>query len=411
MRNTQHMPDEDLSKLKIIKTAAGARPARRKKLIFRISLVFAVIVAVFMYFTGIFTPAVEVEIATISQVYPYQALTLLNASGYVVAQRKAAVAAKTTSSLEWLGVEEGSRVRKGEVIARLEGKDVVAARQQAAANLKVAAANLNQAKAELHDATLAYKRQKELLEEGIVAKADFDAAEARYKKATAGVAGGESAVKASMAALREADVAVEYTLIRAPFDAVVLTKNADVGDIITPLGAAANAKASVVTIADMGSLQVEADVSESNLEKIRVGQPCEISLDALPDDRFRGKVHMIVPTADRSKATVMVKVRFVDVDRRVLPEMSAMVAFLSHAVPEAERKPRTAVNPAAVTNRKGKKVVFLLKGDRVVETPVTTGAVIGDFLEITGGAKAGDKVVLKPLDKLKDGSKVKIAEK
>ncbi len=134
-------------------------------------------------------------------------------------------------------------------------------------------------------------------------------------------------------------MAVEYTLIRAPFDAVVLTKNADVGDIVTPFGAAANAKAAVVTIADMGSLQVEVDVSESNIEKVKKGQPCEIQLDALPEARFRGAVHMIVPTADRSKATVLVKVRFLDKDPRILPEMSAKVAFLERPV-AAEKRSR-----------------------------------------------------------------------
>ena len=140
--------------------------------------------------------------------------------------------------------------------------------------------------------------------------------------------------------MEAAKVAVEYTQIRAPFDAVVLTKNADVGDIVTPIGAAANAKAAVVTIADMDSLRVEADVSESNLEKVKVGQPCEIQLDALPETRFPGQVHMIVPTADRSKATVMVKVRFLDPDPRILPEMSAKVAFLSRSVnPEEQRSP------------------------------------------------------------------------
>ena len=146
-------------------------------------------------------------------------------------------------------------------------------------------------------------------------------------------------MKASNAALEGANVAIEYTLIRAPFDAIVLTKNADIGDIVTPIGAAANAKAAVVTIADMNSLEVEADVSESNLSQIRVGQPCEIQLDALPQARFRGAVHMIVPTADRSKATVMVKVRFVDKDPRILPEMSAKVAFLSRPVKQKTRNP------------------------------------------------------------------------
>ncbi len=404
------MPDEDLSKLKIDKSAVVRRPARRKKLIWRLALVLVAIVVAYLFFTGRLTPAVEVEVATVSEVYPYQAYTLLNASGYVVAQRKAAVAAKTTSSLEWLGVEEGSRVRKGEVIARLEGKDVSAARREAAANLKVSEANLNQAKAELHDAKLAFVRERELVREGIVAQADFDAADARYRKAKAGVAGGESAVKAARAALQAADVAVDYTLIKAPFDAVVLTKNADVGDIVTPLGAAANAKASVVTIADPGSLQVEADVSESNLEMVSEGQPCEISLDALPEERFRGAVHMIVPTADRTKATVLVKVRFIDRDKRILPEMSAMVAFLSKRVPDNQRKPKTAVSPDTIATRGGRKVVFLLKGNHVIQTPVVTGGKIGNFVEITSGVKAGDKVVAKPSEKLKDGSKVKVAE-
>ena len=405
------MPDEDLSKLKIDKTPISARAGGRRKLLFRAAVVSAVILAVILYLAGVFSPSVEVDLVTVSQVYPYQSYTVLNASGYVVAQRKAAVASKTTSRLEWLGVEEGDRVRRGEVIARLEGEDVAAVRQQASANLNVSKENLNQSRAELHDAALSFNRQTDLVKQGVVARADFDAAEARYRKAKAAVAAGESSVSAARAALREAEVAIEYTQIRAPFDAVVLTKNADVGDIITPLGAAANARASVVTIADMGSLQVEADVSESNLGKIRVEQPCEISLDAFPEDRFRGVVHMIVPTADRSKATVLVKVRFVDTDHRVLPEMSAMVAFLSKPLPAAEREPKTAVSPSAVVSRKGRKVVFMLQGDRVVETPVAIGSTVGDFLEIRKGAKAGDKVVLKPPEKLKDGMNVRIAEK
>jgi multidrug efflux pump subunit AcrA (membrane-fusion protein) len=161
----------------------------------------------------------------------------------------------------------------------------------------------------------------------------------------------------------------------------------------------------------MGSLQVEADVSEANLGKIRVGEPCEIQLDALPEVRFPGLVHMIVPTADRSKATVMVKIRFLQPDKRILPEMSAKVAFLERPVKEEERNPRTAVNSAAVVSREGRKVVFLVKGEKVVETEIRPGAAIGDMIEVLGGVKAGDKVAVKPLEKLKNGSKIKTAEK
>lgn len=405
------MADEDLSGLKIEKGTEGFRPKRRRKgaviLIAAIFLLLLIVLAV----TGQLSPRVEVETATVSQVYPSLTFTLLNASGYVVAQRKASVAPKTTGTLEWLGVEEGSRVRAGEIIARLENHDVTAGRDQAAANLVNARASLEQAQAELRDAGLSYNRQKELLSQGIVAQADFDAADARYRKARGGVNGANAAINAARAALRGAEAAIEYTCIRAPFDAVVLTKNADVGDIVTPIGAAATAKAAVVTIADMGSLQVEVDVSESNLEKIRVGQPCEIQLDALPEARFSGAIHMVVPTADRSKATVLVKVRFLDPDSRILPEMSAKVAFLQRAVKADERKPHTAVNPAAVANRRGKSVLFLINGERVAETPVTLGSRIGDMVEILSGVKAGAKVALKPLERLKDGTKIKTAEK
>jgi RND family efflux transporter MFP subunit len=405
------MADEDLSGLKIDKRAGAFRPAPGKK---RFLLWAAVLIAAafaILFATGVISPRVEVETATVSQVYPSQTFTLLNASGYVVAQRKASVAPKTTGSIVWIGVEEGSRVRTGEIIARLENLDVTAGRDQAAANLVNTRASLAQARAELDDAGLAFNRQKELLSQGIVARADYDVAEARFKRAKGGVDGATASINAARAALRGAEAAIEYTRIRAPFDAVVLTKNADVGDIVTPIGAAATAKAAVVTIADMGSLRVEADVSESNLGKIRVGQPCEIQLDALPDTRFAGALHMIVPTADRSKATVMVKVRFLDLDSRILPEMSAKVAFLEREVKGEEKKPRTAVNPAAVITRNGKSHLFLVKGDRVAETPVTLGNRIGDMVEVLSGAKAGEKVALKPLDKLRDGKRIKISEK
>lgn len=404
------MAENDLNRLKIEKTALSARPPLYKRRLFWI-IGFGVLVVASLVAKGVLSPRVEVEVATVSQVYPSQAFTLLNASGYVVAQRKAAVASKATGQLEWLGVEEGSRVQQGQVIARLENRDVAATRNQAAANLTNARAVLEQAKAELNDASLNFNRQKELISQGVVAKADYDAAEARYKRAKAGVAAAEANIKAVSSALHGAEAQVDYTLIRAPFNAVVLTKNADVGDIVTPLGAAANAKAAVVTIADMDSLQVEADVSESNLEKIKVGQPCEITLDALPDIRFRGITHTIVPTADRSKATVMVKVKFVDQDRRILPEMSAKVAFLERPVQPGEQRPVVAVNPQAVLSQDQKHFVFIVKEDKAVKVPISTGARIGDLLQLTSGIKAGDKIVLRPVDKLKDGSRIKTAEK
>jgi RND family efflux transporter MFP subunit len=316
-----------------------------------------------------------------------------------------------TGRLIWLGVEEGSPVKKDQVVARLENQDVSATRDQAEANVNAARFTLEQAQADLRVATLSFDRSKELLSRGVVARQAYDDALARYERAVAAVAAAEAALKANMAALEGATALLEYTLIRAPFDAVVLTKDADVGDIVTPLGAAANAKAAVVTIADMNSLEVEADVSESNLSQIRLHQPCEIQLDALPERRFRGEIHMIVPTADRSKATVMVKVRFIDKDSRILPEMSAKVAFLARLAKPDERKPRTALHQTALINRKNGKVVFLVKENRVVETPVNLGSPMGDMVEVLGGVIVGNRVVLNPSDRLRTGSKIKIEEK
>lgn len=405
------MANEELSRLKIDKQTLSAQGGWRKRPVRLALWLFIPLLILLAIWKFLFAPVVPIEAVTVSQAFPSQAFTLLNASGYVVAQRKAALAAKATGRLDWLGVEEGSRVKQGETIARLESGDVEAGRQQAAAALTAALSQRDQAKVEANDALRNQGRLKELLAQGVVSQADYDGAEARYQKGKAALAAAAANIKVAQAALAGAEVSLDYTRIRAPFDGVVLTKNADVGDIVTPLGAAANAKASVVTIADLASLRVEADVSEANLEKVKKGQPCEILLDALPGSRFSGVVHTVVPTADRSKATVLVKVGFLQPDARILPEMSAKVAFLERPVQGDEQRPRTVISPAAITRDSAKSFVYLVKGDRVVKTAVSTGAKVGDMVEITAGIKAGDKIAVKPLDKLKDGSRIKSADK
>ncbi len=405
------MPDEDLSKLKIDKAASSVQRSKQKKPFFLAAALVLAVLAVVAFVSGIFSPAVEVEPALVSKVYPSLTMTLLNASGYVVPQRKAAVASKVTGRLISVHVEEGSIVKKGDIIAVLENEDALAAKQQAMANLAVAQADLEKAKAEQRDARLHRNRLSELLKEQLVPKADYDASEARYNIAAAAVEGAEARIKASTASLREAEVALGYTSLRAPFDAVVLTKNADVGDIVTPIGAAAEAKAAVVTIADMSSLQVEADVSESNISKVRLGQPCEIQLDALSDRRFRGEVHMIVPTADRTKASVMIKVRFIDKDTRILPEMSAKVSFLERQLEEKEMTPRTAVPSESVRKRNGKSFVFLIQDERIADTEIVAGESIGDMIEVISGVQPGDRIVSRPSEKLRDGMRIRIPEK
>jgi RND family efflux transporter MFP subunit len=401
----------DLDRLRIDRPAGGFRPtgSRRWVLILVLAgLALAVLAA--LYFWGPLSPAQEVAVTVVAKVYPAQAYTVLNASGYVVAQRKAAVSSKSTGRLEFLGVEEGSRVKKGQIIASLENKDLIAARNQAMAHVKETQAALASAQAELTDADLQYQRMKKLVRQDLVSRQDYDVAEARYKKAKAGVANAQAAIRTAQAALAEAQAALEYSYIRSPFDGVVTTKFADVGEVVAPFGAAANARAAVVTLADMNSLMVEADVAESNLDKVYKGQPCEISLDAIPNRRFPGEVHMIVPTADRAKATVLTKVKFLEKDDRILPEMSAKVAFLSRPLGAGENQPRLAVSKNALVTRKGRTIAFIVEHGQVKETPVKVGPALGDLVEILGGLKEGDRVVLNPPASLGDGDRVTLKE-
>jgi len=403
------MTERDLTKLKIERGAGGKiRASGRTRMG---SILAGVLVVALLAAAGygyLSRRAQEVEVTTVVTAYPSQGLSVLNATGYVVPQRKAAVASKATGRVEWLGVTEGSQVKEGEVVARLESGDVTAVRDQAAASVRVAEANVLQGRAELTDAEAAHRRAADLYRKSFVSQAALDSAEARLQKAKAGIAGLEAAVAAAKANLRAAEIAVDQTQIRAPFDGVVLTKSANVGDVVTPFSSALDTKGAVVTMADMGTLEVEADVAESSLSKVRVGQPCEVQLDALPDTRFRGEVSRMVPTVDRSRATVMVKIRFLDLDPRILPDMSAKVSFLSREVPAEMRKPVTAVLPAAIQERDGRKLAYRVSEGSLAEIAVETGAGIGDLVEVTRGLKPGDKVVLAPGRGLRDKARVTV---
>ncbi|GJI90052.1 efflux RND transporter periplasmic adaptor subunit [Duganella hordei] len=406
------MATPDISKLKIERGAQAQVPGQRSKRRrwIRVALIVAAVGIGGRVAMGQFAGKPSVETVTVAQSYPSQSYTLLNATGYVVAQRKAALSSKATGRLEWLGVLEGSKVKKDEVVARLENRDVGASLGQAQANVKVAQANLEQGQAELQDAQANFKRTAELLNQKFITASAYDTAQARLNKAKANIAGYNAAIAAARANAQAAQVALDQTVIRAPFDGVILTKNANVGDNITPFSSAADSKGAVVTIADMDTLEVEADVSESNLSKIRVDQPTEILLDAFPELRLAGTVSRMVPTMDRSKATLLVKVRFIDRDPRVLPDMSAKVAFLSKAVPPEDKQAVTAVQPAAIVQRDGKAVVFVLDGDKVKQVAVTQGRKIGELTEVKG-VKPGDKVVMAPDAKLHDGAAVSLAKK
>ncbi len=340
--------------------------------------------------------AIPVRLIPATLVAPAQANVVTIASGYVVAQRKAAVASKATGRLVYLGVVEGDRVRAGQVIARIEDSDVKAQLAQAQANLQLG-------NADLRDATRALERQRILRDSNLVSAEAYDAAEARHARVVATIAMAQAGVDA-------AQVALENTVIRAPFAGTVLSKNADVGEVVAPLAGSALSKAAVVTLADLTSLQVEVDVSESNIEQVVAGQPCEIVLDAYPDVRYPGTVAKVVPTADRAKATVQVKVAFTRYDSRVLPEMSAKVHFLPREEPaaRADTVPVLTVPASAVVLRDGRSVVYTVSSGRAVEQPVVVGRRVGMGVAVLQGLAVGTQVIDSVDDRVRRGVKVKL---
>lgn len=353
---------------------------------------------------------IVVQSTIVSSSFPSQSLTHLNATGYVIAQRKASVASKATGRLEWLGVLEGSKVRAGEVIARLENRDTQALRDQAAANVQVAQANLGQGRAELSEAELGFKRSEDLVGKKFISESAHDSAQARLTKARAALAGYEAAVSVAMANLRVSEVALDQAVIRAPFDGVVITRNANVGDTITPFSQAVDTKGAVVTIADMTSLEVEADVAESSLSSIHIGQPVDIQLDAIPNQRMEGVVSRVVPTMDRAKGTILVKIRFLRPDPRVLPDMSAKVAFLKRKVSAEERQQIFSVPTSAVIELNGRQNVYIFEDGKAQLRPVELGSKVGDKIEIHGVAP-GTRVLVQPPAGVVDGRSVTLEAK
>jgi len=387
----------DLSALRINRSAEPARGAAARRWVLPIAVAAGIAagVAVALFAArGSFGGAIEVHLTPATLVSPSQANAVLVASGYVVAQRKAAVASKGTGRLVYLGVVEGDRVKEGQIIARLEDSDVRAQLAQAEAQLQV-----NQA--DLQNAEQTLKRTRALADSNFSSQAALDSAQAHYLQV-------KSSIAVAQAVLKGAQVALENTVIRAPFDGTVLTKNADVGEVVAPLAASAFSKAAVVTIADLRSLQVEADVAESNLSGVSVGQPCEIVLDAYPDVRYPGYVAKIVPTADRAKATVQVKVAFKSYDSKVLPEMSAKAHFLPLSRSKADTEKVIVVPQNAVTERGGRTVAYTVSGDRAVEVPVTLGRRLGYSVVIQQGLAPGTMVIDSVGDRVRPGATVKV---
>jgi HlyD family secretion protein len=380
--NQETAKPHDLSALRIRREPEARKGARVWLLLGSVLVVAAGIAAYFLAGRGL-RPR-KIEVVTASVVTEGQATTLLSATGYVEAERKADLSPKITSRITELNVTEGTRVKKGDIIARLDSTDLDA-------QLAEAKANWVNADAEL-------KRQKVIFEQGLTTKSSLDAAVAN-----------EAATRART---RYVEALLDYTIIRAPFAGVITAKRAFVGEAVSPFGSSPSGGGSggaVATLVEFSSLYVGADVNEANLSKLSKDQPAEISLDAVPDKTYHGRLRQIVPAADRQKATVRVKVAFLDADDRVLPDLSARVAFTSEATQGRETRSRVLIPRSAVTSVEGKTGVFRIVDGRAKFFPVSTGGDVQGQVEVTQGLQGGERLVsLAGGVQLKDGDRVRV---
>jgi len=340
---------------------------------------------------------------------------VLTASGYVVARRKAVVSSKIQGKLSWLKGEEGTRVTENEVIARLEDPDFRAALDRSRAAISNAEASLQRARADESESRRQFGIANRLADQQVGSRDASDAAQSRVNLAHASVAQAQAALDQAKADLAFNQAQLENTYIRAPFTGVIVKKMAEVGESVAPIPPGVNISTSsgaIVALADLDTLEVEADVAESNVSQLSEAQPAQVSVEALPDKTFRAVLRQIIPTADRTKATVQVKVTIIDKDRNLKPEMSARVTFLERKKESGKAAsiaaPEISVPTTAVVTRGGKSVVFEVREGKAVAREVTTAGEYRGQTMIKQGLAGDEVLVQSPPDTLKDGDLVRL---
>jgi RND family efflux transporter MFP subunit len=353
----------------------------------------------------------EVSITELSTYSPIQASVELTSSGYVEPQRVSRVGAKVPGRVSALHVRQGQTVKKGDVLLELEQADRQAGIQSAKMRAAAAEARVATARANVAETRVQAERERALVKSGVAPAARAEDLEARVASLTQAVRAAEAEVKASNAEVAALKVDLGYMQVYAPMDGTVINKPPEIGEVVgSDLGTvASDSDQAVIELADFNTLMVETDIPESRLHMVTLGSPCDIALDAFPSRRYRGEAVEINPKVDRAKATVGVKVKFVDPPEGVLPDMSARVSFLSKAIDDAQmkEKPKTIVPASALVDRGGTKVLFVLEDGVVRMRNVTVGAELGGGFEVVDGPSSGTRVVANPPPALVDGQRVK----
>jgi RND family efflux transporter MFP subunit len=356
---------------------------------------------------------VEVQIATVTERAAGTQAAVLNASGYVTARRRATVSSKITGKVVEVNVEEGMAVREGQVLARLDDSTARAALALADAQAEAARQSVQENEARLAQARVTLNRMAELLTEGVVTQADVDQARLDVDATAARLASLGEQIKVAERQVELQQAELDNTVIRAPFSGVAVTKDAQPGEMISPVSAGGGfTRTGICTIVDMRSLEIEVDVNESYINRVRPGQQVSAILDAYPDWEIPGHVITTVPTADRQKATVLVRIAFEELDPRILPDMGIKVTFLREADAESSGEARTAqpvtlAPNGAIITANGSTYAFVVRADSTVERrAVRTAGLDGDRLEVIAGLRAGERVVVAPPAALAEGNLV-----
>lgn len=397
--------DADLEGLAIARPQEASRVSRSGRRRWQwpvVGLVAFVLVGWALWTISPIGRTLTVDVASVVRL-PRGGMSGLAATGYVVAQRQALIASKGTGRLEYLGVKVGDPVHEGQVIARLEHADIDALLQQMTAKLNVARAELGAAKPEAQDAAANFARVTALLGQGFVTQSEYDMASARAQRTAAAVKSAEAAIAAAQAERRAAEVQLENTNIRAPFDGVVVKKLAELGEVVSPMTASVRSGGSVVTIVDPQSVMVDAEVSEAMIHRVQVGQSAEIQLDSVPGHRYRGEVVQVMPIADRAKATVLTRLRFLDLDERVRAELSAKVVFGARPDEMEAERDEWGVPTTALVMREGQPIVWCVKHGVAVAVPVTSGNEAGLLTAVRGAVSEVDEVIVSPPSTLRAG--------
>ena len=354
---------------------------------------------------------IEVEVAQVSQRAVGTQASVLNASGYVTARRRATVSSKVTGKVIEVNVEEGMAVREGQVLARLDDSTMRAGLELARAQLEAARRAVPEVEVRLEEARLTLARRQRLAKEGLATPADLEQAEAEVNSLIARIGSLRELVNVAERQVTLQQIAIDDMVIRAPFSGVAISKDAQPGEMVSPVSAGGGfTRTGISTIVDMRSLEVEVDVNESYINRVTAGQPVTAVLDAYPDFEIPAKVIAVVPTADRQKATVLVRIGFNALDPRILPDMGVKVTFLREptegSAPAA--RPVALVPKSAVRTENGASFVFLVKQGTVERRAVQTAGTDGDRLEVTAGLSAGDRVVVAPPPGVAEGTPIVI---